>query len=519
MAEPNRKRTMEAVQTTPPKKNKVESGDSPSEQEDNGKKKVAALHRGLPSPLKPKQAAAVFETSSVDCESDGDRGKEPGGARSIDAQQDDTASVGKEQQHANAHTEESTHQAGGGGRAKPPKIRDPLGYRLTDVMDTKGDLMYGTAYCPYKVPDLTDEESEVFAAVGSNKVYVLEVTSDGHMNTLYLFEDEDTEEEYYSVAFTCHWETYQPLVVVGGKCGLIRVISLAEKRVIRTLIGHGDYINDLRVHPLDHRLLLSASKDHSCRLWNIVNSLTVAVLAGADGAHEGGHRDQVLSADFNLEGDKVVSGGTDNCVKIWDLGTPRTQEAIRKSMEVSCEQDDTRMGADVLIHRMDTFRAVLEPHPIFSTNAVHKNYVDCVRWLGDMIMSKSAVNETVDTNHIKIWAPYQRRKKLMHVEETELYQHRGHPVQVLSKLSFSNCHIFFLRFSTDRCQRILACGNQIGTLHVWLLEPGREKFRTRAFTHKATANKVIRQTAVSNSGRDIVCVSDKGNVFLWQLQP
>ena len=125
-------------------------------------------------------------------------------------------------------------------------------------------------------------------------------------------------------------------------------------------------------------LLLSASKDHGLRLWNVKTGHNVAIFGGMEG-----HRDEVISADFNFAGTRIVSSGMDHSIKIWRCDT----EELVAAIALSSTHDTDTSGR--------TFLSCVWPAPIFSSRDIHRNYVDCCRWFGDFVLSKSCENTIV----------------------------------------------------------------------------------------------------------------------------
>lgn len=163
------------------------------------------------------------------------------------------------------------------------------------------------------------------------------------------------------------------MLIVGGALGIVRLIVPKAGSIEATdnFIGHSNSINQISCSTAKPYLFASASGDRSFKLWNIECGACIATFHGIEG-----HRDEVVSIDFDRNCERIVSGGLDHCVAIWDLTAPSLAEAI----EASTRYDPYKSER--------AFKTILVSYPIFWTRELHLNYVDCVRFFGDLILSK-----------------------------------------------------------------------------------------------------------------------------------
>lgn len=138
------------------------------------------------------------------------------------------------------------------------------------------------------------------------------------------------------------------------------------------LVAHGGAINQLKCPVHKPYLLASASMDQSIRLWNINTMVCIATFHGILG-----HRDEIVTIDFNRNCSQLVSGGMDHVIVVWDL----TRKSVATAIVDSCKFD---------VNKQETheFKTVVESYPIFRSRRIHVNYIDCVQWMHKHILSK-----------------------------------------------------------------------------------------------------------------------------------
>jgi len=152
------------------------------------------------------------------------------------------------------------------------------------------------------ITDISFSSDGKFIASSSKDKTVKLWNRDGSEKQLFL--NGKDKNEFTSVAFSPDSQ----IVAAGNKDNKIYLWGL-NGTLIRTLIGHRDWVTNIRFSP-DGKTIVSASRDNSVRLWKI---------DGTPKEKLKGHTSTVNIVRFSPDGQRIASASEDGTIKLWSL--------------------------------------------------------------------------------------------------------------------------------------------------------------------------------------------------------
>ncbi len=102
------------------------------------------------------------------------------------------------------------------------------------------------------------------------------------------------------------------LVVTASDDHTARLWEVASGQVLRVLPGHQGAVWHAAFSP-DGKLVVTASGDKTARLWDVASGQMLRVLSG--------HQDGVWHAAFSPDGKLVVTASGDKTARLWDVAS------------------------------------------------------------------------------------------------------------------------------------------------------------------------------------------------------
>lgn len=268
---------------------------------------------------------------------------------------------------------------------------------------------------------------------------------------------------------------------------------------------------------------MSASEDYSIRIWNLhpkhERQPCRAIFAGQ------GHKQPLLTLDFHPNGRWLLSGAMDTAIALW---------AVPPLQELDAKTDDN-----------------LEPrviaYPCFISQEVHSNYVDCVKWYGDSILSRAArapsdgIDKKMEKNEILLWKidgfdcemPHPAQPPIPYpgISTRSAFPHsdRSRGFERLLTFDAKSTARFYLRFGLfhePNMRPIMVMGNEASKFYFWDLqkcEEGEDIVKKGKGGRKKAVKDGLKEESLSRLGdlrRDASVGSDgaSGKLFASTLR-
>ena len=302
---------------------------------------------------------------------------------------------------------------------------------------------------------------------GDKYIKVYDMDNNGELVVTYLVRDDNL----YCLSLTTFYNGV-PVVAVGGESSVIHIVNVLEVKEMTTLIGHKNEIYDLKFHPHERLLLLSASKDSSVRLWNAYTKDQLCIFGGPLG-----HSAEVLAVDWHCSGDYFASSGIDNSVKVWKINAPKIKTKINQSLKNKGEFKQT----------------LIKTTPFFSCNTVHDNYIDSIKFNGNFIISKS-----VD-GIVKEWLPLRNKE--------------GDSFYLINSFKYNTKEkIWYVKLCYVETLNAVMVGNESGKVHLFCNDDAVIDNLSDVFD--TNTDTVVRAICYSSDYNLCAFASNKGEVVL-----
>ncbi|KAH8120148.1 WD40 repeat-like protein [Phellopilus nigrolimitatus] len=231
---------------------------------------------------------------------------------------------------------------------------------------------------------MIEKWSGVIAVGGGTKLRLILTRPHQQYLPLFSIEVPDTKASVRCVAWcmAMNADEFSPLVAFSGN-SILYVLNVEKGTFHGVMRGHGGKINALAVHPVDPSYLLSASHDHTCRIYDLTEKVECDIV---NPSWPGKTKMSLAGPAFGLRANDGEGIGYGRCVAVLAGGHPAFHPTF--PLVATCGMDHA-----VKLWQMPNLKGEMidrEDKPLFSSTRVHSAQALSIDWLGqDILLSTS----------------------------------------------------------------------------------------------------------------------------------
>ncbi|OAF66357.1 hypothetical protein A3Q56_05924, partial [Intoshia linei] len=203
--------------------------------------------------------------------------------------------------------------------------------------------------------------------------------------------------------------------------------------------------------------------------------------------------------DINYDASLLVTCGLDHCIMLYSLQDQNLIDNIDK-----CEM---LIKKGKCINQKSEIYPIVYHFPVNSTRKIHTNYVDCVKFFGKFILSKSIENKIV------VWQFSDRVDSLLEKLEIRHDEIFTENVFVIKEFLYDNNEIWFIKFDISPNRKMLCTGNHLGKVFIWDLLS--DNLKCHSLDTGVTVP--VRKVTFDRNSNTIVAVNDLSSIYIWRL--
>ncbi|NEO93353.1 MAG: WD40 repeat domain-containing protein [Moorea sp. SIO3G5] len=264
--------------------------------------------------------------------------------------------------------------------------------------------------------------------------------------------------------------------------------------LLSTLSGHGDSVNAVAVTP-DGTMVISGSSDNTVKVWNLNTGAEVLTLKG--------HSARVHAVAVTPDGTRVISGASDHTVRVWSLATGKEIQRFNGHSHPVVAVAVTPNGKEVVSVSVANYNSMKAWDLETGEELTIKGHRDFVRTVA--ITCDNRLIYGLERGTIKVLDLTNGKKITL--------THRPETLYPYFLMTYFLMRLYVIAVTIDGKWLISGCGHKgRNMITIWNLETGEKTVPIKGHKNPISA------LAVTPDGKQVIYAAFDNTIKIWDRE-